>query len=89
MLRLDEVFATGILGVGPFEETPAAGSDTRPADGRLDDGTLEAIERNHISSVLERCSWKVSGGGGAAEALGLKESSLRYKMKKLGIKRPG
>jgi formate hydrogenlyase transcriptional activator len=88
-LRLDEAFATGILGVGPFEETPVAGSGTRPADGRLDDGTLEAIERNHISSVLERCNWKVSGTGGAAEALGLKESSLRYKMKKLGIRRPG
>lgn len=38
--------------------------------------------------MLEQRNRKVSGAGGAAEALGMNESTLRYKMKKLGIVRP-
>jgi len=50
--------------------------------------SLKVAEHAHITRVLEDCGWKVRGHGGAAEALGLKESSLRYRMKKLGIKKP-
>ena len=32
--------------------------------------------------------WKIKGPGNAAELLGLKPSTLRYRMKKLGITRP-
>ncbi len=49
--------------------------------------SLKEIERNHILSVLTKTHWKVSGKNGAAEALGLKESTLRARMGKLGIKR--
>jgi len=56
--------------------------ETRP-DSRLDD-----VERGHIMSVLERMRWRVAGKGGAAEALGLKRTTLYSKMKKLGIDRP-
>ena len=49
--------------------------------------SLEEVERNHIRSVLAKKNWKVSGKNGAAEALGLKESTLRARMGKLGIKR--
>jgi formate hydrogenlyase transcriptional activator len=51
--------------------------------------TLEAIERNHILAALERVGWKVSGATGAAAALGLKPTTLEFRMKKLGISRPG
>lgn len=50
--------------------------------------SLEEVERAHILKVLESTNWRVSGKGGAAEILGLKESTLRARMKKLGIKRP-
>jgi len=50
--------------------------------------SLRDVERDHILSVLESCGWKVKGRGNAAEQLGLKESTLRARMKKLGIKRP-
>jgi transcriptional regulator with GAF, ATPase, and Fis domain len=50
--------------------------------------TLEEMERRHILDVLERTGWRVSGKRGAALALGLKESTLRSRMQKLGIKRP-
>ena len=59
----------------------AAGSDSRPE--RLDD-----IQRDHILAVLDQTGWKVSGAGGAAERLGLKPTTLEYRMKKLGIRRP-
>ena len=50
---------------------------------------LEDVERNHIQKILEHTGWRVRGEGGAAEILGLNESTLRYRMKKLGIQRPG
>ncbi|MCC7134351.1 MAG: sigma 54-interacting transcriptional regulator [Gemmatimonadales bacterium] len=51
--------------------------------------TLEEMEREHIVRALERCRWKVSGPGGAAEALNLKPTTLEARMKKLNIVRPG
>lgn len=51
--------------------------------------TLEAVERHHILEILQRTQWQVAGAGGAAERLGLKPSTLRSRMKKLGIERNG
>jgi len=48
--------------------------------------TLEAVERAHIIQVLEQTHWKVSGKNGAAEILGLNRSTLRARMRKLGIR---
>jgi chemotaxis protein methyltransferase CheR len=50
--------------------------------------TLEAVEREHIVRILEQTQWKVSGKNGAAEVLGLNRSTLRARMRKLGISRP-
>jgi len=49
--------------------------------------TLEDVERRHILRVLESCDGKVKGRGNAAESLGLNPSTLRSRMKKLGIAR--
>ncbi len=51
--------------------------------------TLEEIERNHIMSVLTQTSWVIEGAKGAARILGLHANTLRSRMQKLGIKRPG
>jgi formate hydrogenlyase transcriptional activator len=51
--------------------------------------TLDEIDRDHIMKTLEETGWRVSGPSGAARRLGLKESTLRWRMRKLGIKRPG
>ncbi len=51
-------------------------------------GTLEAAERSHILKALEACGWQVSGKAGAADLLGLRPSTLDFRIKKLGIKRP-
>jgi PAS domain S-box-containing protein len=50
--------------------------------------TLEQVERDHIVRVLEQTNWKVSGQYGAAEILGLNRSTLRARIRKLGIRQP-
>jgi transcriptional regulator with GAF, ATPase, and Fis domain len=58
---------------------------------KTEEGTLkgfEAMAREHILQVLKNTSWKIEGEGGAAAVLGLKPSTLRFRIKKLGIQRP-
>ena len=50
--------------------------------------SLADAERAHIRAVLEECGWRISGKGNAAERLGLKRSTLQFRMKKLAIERP-
>jgi formate hydrogenlyase transcriptional activator len=50
---------------------------------------LDEMERAHILAVLESCGWRISGKGNAAERLGLNRSTLQFRMRKLGIRRPG
>ena len=50
--------------------------------------TLEKVEHDHIVRILEQTHWKVSGKNGASEILGLNVSTLRGRMRKLGIRRP-
>jgi len=54
----------------------------------IDGMSMEAVERNHILKVLENTGWRISGKKGAAQILDLKVSTLRSRMKKLGIERP-
>ena len=68
-------------------QTPS-GAGERPGEEAGADQALEAVERQHILRVLEQCGWKVSGEGGAAQVLGLKPTTLRSRMKRLGIERP-
>ena len=49
--------------------------------------SLDEVQRHHILAILEKTDWKIEGSGGAAEILQLKPSTLRHRMKKLGIKR--
>ena len=52
-------------------------------------GTLLEGERDHILKALAEANWVLGGPGGAAERLGLKRTTLFYKMRRLGISRPG
>jgi PAS domain S-box-containing protein len=61
---------------------PKAGSDGETA---LD---LVSVERQHIIKVLRRTSWRIEGNGGAAAILDIHPSTLRFKLKKMGIRRP-
>jgi transcriptional regulator with GAF, ATPase, and Fis domain len=50
--------------------------------------TLEAVECDHILEILDQTQWKVSGKNGAADILGVNRSTLRARMRKLGILKP-
>ncbi len=51
-------------------------------------GTLKEAERDFIQAELEKSNWIIDGKRGAARKLGLAPSTLRDRMKKLGISRP-
>jgi formate hydrogenlyase transcriptional activator len=61
-------------------------ASTRTREQQSDN--LDDAQRTHIVKVLEDCGWKVRGKDGAAERLGLKRTTLRSRMKRLGIRRP-
>jgi formate hydrogenlyase transcriptional activator len=47
--------------------------------------TLTDAEREHIVNTLRETGWVVGGPKGAAARLGMKRSTLQWKMKRLGI----
>jgi chemotaxis protein methyltransferase CheR len=49
--------------------------------------TLEEMEREYILSILEKTGWRMDGPSGAAEILNINSSTLRSRMKKLGIQK--
>ena len=49
---------------------------------------LENIQRRHILRVLNSTKWRIRGNRGAAEILGLKPTTLEFRMKKLKISNP-
>jgi DNA-binding NtrC family response regulator len=50
--------------------------------------TLEELERDYISRVLNETGWRIEGRHGAARILGINPSTLRARMLKLGIQNP-
>jgi transcriptional regulator with GAF, ATPase, and Fis domain len=67
---------------GAFTSVPAEGMH------RHESQRLDVVERDHIGDVLERCGWRINGTGNAADVLGLKPNTLRFRMKRLNILRP-
>jgi PAS domain S-box-containing protein len=69
--------------------TPAVTRSNPALARRMSDAaSLEDVERMHIARVLEHCSWVIEGDRGAAMVLGLNPSTLRFRMQKLGIRKP-
>jgi formate hydrogenlyase transcriptional activator len=68
-------------------------SELEPFRARLESNIpmtgLQEVERDHIVRALEASNWVVGGRNGAAERLGMKRTSLVYRMRKLRISRPG
>jgi formate hydrogenlyase transcriptional activator len=78
-----------ILSPGPTLHVPVAGLNARPAEPERDRQlTLEESDRRHIVAALESTRWVIAGPDGAAARLGMKRSTLQFRMRKLGIVRP-
>ncbi len=70
--------------VAAAASSAAVGGVQTPTTSKL--STMEEMERAHIEEVLRHANGMIAGKGGAAEILGLPSSTLRSRMKKLGIK---
>jgi formate hydrogenlyase transcriptional activator len=82
-----------ILSPGPTLQVPIEALQPRgsaavvlPAPAVVE--TLEENDRRHILSALQASGWVLAGPNGAAARLGMKRSTLQFRMRKLGIERP-
>jgi formate hydrogenlyase transcriptional activator len=82
---------TVILSPGPVLRVPVCDLQhrtiTAPYGGQHQ--TLEEAERAHILRTLKQTKWVIGGPNGAAARLAINRSTLQFRMKKLGIVRPG
>ena len=76
-----------IVTPGNILQPPLASLRTAVEVGSVGAITLEDAEREHIIKILEQARWVVSGPNGAAARLGIKRSTLYFRMQKLGISR--
>ncbi len=73
-----------VLRVSPSEYKQRA-AKSKAGPSRSD--TMEEAERKHVLAALEDTKWVLAGPNGAAARLGMKRSTLQYRMGKLGISR--
>jgi formate hydrogenlyase transcriptional activator len=84
-----------ILSPGPMLQVPIEalqprnGSAPAPTTAPAVVETLEENDRRHILAALQASGWVLAGPSGAAARLGMKRSTLQFRMRKLGIERPG
>ncbi len=78
-----------ILSPGPVLDVPTMALNRRqqPLQDRSAE-TLEESDRRHIIAALDSSNWVISGPNGAAARLGMKRSTLQFRIRKLGIVRP-
>jgi formate hydrogenlyase transcriptional activator len=76
-----------ILTSGNVLDSPLASLRSAAEVESLGPITMEDAERDHIRRTLEQTRWVVSGPNGAAARLGIKRSTLYFRMQKLGISR--
>jgi transcriptional regulator with GAF, ATPase, and Fis domain len=76
-----------VLCPGDTLDMPLLASEANAA-ARNQSLSLEATERKHIESVLVSTGWILEGPKGAAAILKMNPSTLRSRMRRLGINRP-
>jgi transcriptional regulator with GAF, ATPase, and Fis domain len=90
LLSLDEQTFAGNQSASRTPEpnlTTAGGSTDVDSHFTTAPCSLEESERLHIVAVLGKTNWIIAGANGAAEILKINPSTLRSRMKKLGIVR--
>jgi len=84
ILNRGEFLSFPELKMHPFQEN--AGPDNISVSSNRPHRTLDEMETEYIKTTLLELNGKISGPGGAAERLGINPSTLRSRIKKLGIK---
>jgi transcriptional regulator with GAF, ATPase, and Fis domain len=85
-LRLDDPLRVVDRAAVPTTASPTVASS--PGAGTRPDHSFDAMAREHVRAVLERCAWRINGPGGAAAVLAVHPNTLRSRMKRLGLERP-
>ena len=88
--ELQNYIARGVIlsNDGVFEPGPLERCEPLKAEQEVANPTLEDKVRREIVAACQRANWKLGGPRGAAARLGLKRTTLFYKMKRLGIRPP-
>jgi len=88
--ELQNYIARGVIlsNDGIFEPAPLESCEPLEAEQEISNPTLEDKVRREILAACQRANWKLGGPRGAAARLGLKRTTLFYKMKRLGIAAP-
>jgi formate hydrogenlyase transcriptional activator len=86
--ELQNYIARGVIlsNDGVFEPAPL--ESYQQPEPEISNPTLEDKVRREILAACQRANWKLGGPRGAAARLGLKRTTLFYKMKRLGIAPP-
>ena len=85
---LEHAVITSANGVLQLPETSSRDSTPETNASNTDSPiSLDDAQRLHIAHVLDHTDGRIEGPDGAAEILGLKPSTLRHRIKKLGIQR--
>ena len=86
--ELQNYIARGVIlsNDGVFEPAPLESYEQ--SEPEVLNPTLEDKVRREILAACQRANWKLGGPRGAAARLGLKRTTLFYKMKRLGIAPP-
>lgn len=74
------IMSSGNILQAPLRELKEAGHER---NGNAT--TLEEAERQHVIRALRQCKWVVGGARGAAARLGMKRTTLAYRIRKLKI----
>lgn len=83
-LRLDLALPGQPPGTGSVVSSATESSN----DDFMSDAEFREIEIANLIAALNHADWRVAGSGGAAELLGIKPSTLTYRMKSLNVQRP-
>ncbi len=83
LLCRGELLGADDIGLAPARTQPAASASASDEGGST---SLEAIERSHLVRALEQSQWNVTR---AARMLDISRDTLRYRIDKHGLQRPG
>src|SRR5271166_169994 len=86
--ELQNHIARGVILSADGEFAPIVPEKCDPTPVEISNPTLEDKVRQEILAACQRANWKLGGPRGAAARLGLKRTTLFYKMKRLGIVPP-
>jgi len=90
VLHLGADLLPGSVAAATAAPMPAGADDggsNGTATGTAEPLTLAEQQRRHIEETLARTGWVIEGSRGAAATLGINPSTLRSRMKKLGVHR--